>query len=120
VLEEVRKGQIEAPNLPSRILQLVRQNIGPRTLNRPFARLDSEHGSVTGAYEVAVDLLKAIPEREQEALKRYYVDLETENDICAMLDLTVGQFRNFKLQFRTQVMDAWCGKRDKGARPGCM
>jgi hypothetical protein len=120
VLEEIRKGQIEAPNLPSRILRLVRQNIGPRTLNRPFARLASEHGSVTGASEVAVDLLKAIPEREQEALRRYYVDLEAETDICAKLGLTVDQFRNFKLQFRTQVMGTWRGKRDKGTHPGSM
>jgi hypothetical protein len=100
VIEEIRNGHIDAPNLPSRILESVRRNTGHGTLNRQ-SRLDSEHRPVTDASEVVVNLLKATPEREQEALKRYYVDLETENDICATLGLTVDQFRNSKSRFRT-------------------
>jgi hypothetical protein len=115
VLEEIRKGQIEAPNLPSRILESVRRNIGPRTLGRPTP---AERRPVTRASEVAVDLLKAIPEREQEALKEYYVDLEAQADICAKLGLTVEQFRDLRLRIRSQFMNTWRGNRDRGTHPG--
>jgi len=58
-----------------------------------------------GRAQVATDLLAAIPKRGREALKRYYIDLEAENDICAELGLTVNQFRNSK-RLRTQFMKA--------------
>jgi hypothetical protein len=109
VVEEITKGHITSPNLPSQILELLRRNIGLRKLSRHSAKYDSKQQSVADASQVAAatDLLKTVPEWEREALKRYYIDLESESDICAELELSIDQFRKLKVRLRTQFMNTW-------------
>jgi hypothetical protein len=105
VIKEITKGHITRANLASRILESLRRNLRVLRLGHRSAEYDSRHHG-TDVSQVSTALLKAISEREREALKWYYVDLEAENDICAKLDLTDAQFRNFKRRFRTQFMNA--------------
>lgn len=114
VIQEIAKGCIAGPSLTSQILESIRRNIGPRKLSRQSAEHDLRHQPVTDGSRLAVDMLKSIPEREREALKRYYVDLKAENDICTELNLTVAQFHDCKLRFRTQFMNTWGRERDTG------
>lgn len=110
VIEEITIGHIAAgSNLSSQILELLRRNIGLSKLSRQSAKYHPKQQSVRDASQVALatDLLRAVPERERAALKRYYVDLESEKDICAQLGLTIAQFRNSKLRLRTQFMNIW-------------
>ena len=106
VIEEIKKGNITSPNLPSQILESIHRSIGVRKPSRPSAQYDAKEQSVADVAQIATDLLKVIPEREFKALKRYYVDLEDEDDICAEVDLTIDQFRNFKRGFRARLMTA--------------
>lgn len=96
LIQEIKLGHVTGPILPSQILKAVHRSTQHHENNQ----------SLTDAARVAADLLTAIPKREREALKQYYVDLEAENDICAELDLTVDQFRNSRSRFRTQFMHA--------------
>jgi hypothetical protein len=107
IIEEIRQEHITSANLPSQILELLRRHIRLNKLNPQSAKDTSKHQSAMDASQVAVakDLLNAIPEQEREALKRYYVYLESENDICSQLDLSIEQFRKLKLRFRTQFMN---------------
>jgi hypothetical protein len=107
VIEEITLGHITSVNLPSQILELLRRHIRLNKLNPQSAKDTSKHQSAMDASQVAVakDLLSAVPEQEREALKRYYVYRESENDICSQLDLSIAEFRKFKLRFRTQFMN---------------
>lgn len=98
VIYEIKKGRVNSRNLPSKILQSVRQHIGVRKLSRRPANSEARNQSVMIAAQVATVLLNAIPEREREALKRYYVDLEADNAICA-------EFRDSRHRLRTQFFE---------------
>jgi len=103
VIQEIKKGNVAGASLPAQILESLHRNIGPRAINRHLANCYSTHESEGS--QVATDLLKAFPEREREALKRYYVDWKTEDDVCAELRMTMAEFRDTKFRFRTQFMN---------------
>lgn len=106
VIEEIKEGHVTGPDLPSQILKSVRRNIGLSKLSRKSTKPETRNHGATITTQLATGLLKAIPEREREALKRYYVDPKAENRICAELDLPIDQFRNSKRRLRAQFIDA--------------
>jgi hypothetical protein len=106
MIEEIQKGHITSADLPSQILESVRRNMGVRKLNERSVKYDGQGQSVIDAAEVATHLLKAIPKREREALRRYYVGVEAENDICADLGVTEDQFHDYRRGFKTQFINA--------------
>jgi hypothetical protein len=104
VIKEIINGRITDPNLPAQILQLLRASTGLHKLGHPSAKSVSIHQSVADASQLLTDLLNAVSDREREALKRYYVDLEPEKDICAELGFTTIEFSDCKLRLRTEFM----------------
>jgi len=107
VIEEITQGHITSTNLPSQILELLRRHIRLNKLRPQSAHYDSKHLSETDASKVGVakGLLNAVTEQGRKALKRYYFDRESENDICAELGLNIAQFRNSRLRLRTKFMN---------------
>ena len=103
VIQEIKEGNVAGASLPALILESLRRNIGPRAINRQLANCDSTHESEGS--QIAMGLLKAFSERERDALKRYYVDWKTEDDVCAELHMTIAEFRDTKFRFRTQFMN---------------
>lgn len=102
LIEEITNGRITDSKLTSQIIESVRLNIK----RQPLSHRPVDHDSSAKASQLAIALMKAIPDLEQKALKRYYVDLEAETEVCAKLHLTITQFRDSKLRLRTLFMDS--------------
>ena len=103
VIRDIKSGLIGSANIRSQILELIRRNLELYKLICRSEECDLNIRPVSDVSHLAADLLRAMSEREQQALKRYYVDREAENDICEALSLTPEEFRNLK----HHLMKAW-------------
>ena len=113
VIRDIKSGLIGSANIRSQILESTRRNLELYKLIRRSEECDLNIQPVSDLSHVAADLLRAMSEREREALKRYYVDREVENDICGALSMTPEEFRNLK----HHLMKAWRQRTRISAQP---
>jgi DNA-directed RNA polymerase specialized sigma24 family protein len=109
VLDSVRQGRVrETRGLDAYVLAAVRRCIAIHRsrlgVASSMAARDPEREIGTRASEAMVCLLKSIPEREREALTRYYLYGETEDEISTALNLAEGELHLCKARFRTTAM----------------
>jgi DNA-directed RNA polymerase specialized sigma24 family protein len=109
VLDSVRQGRVrESRELDAYVLAVVRRCIAMHRSRlgvvSSMAARAPEREIGTRASEAMVGLLKSIPEREREALTRYYLYGQTEDEISTALGLVEGGFHLCKARFRTTAM----------------
>jgi predicted transposase len=105
LIKNIRETFIEDPNrLASCVLTLLRQYIGSQITACPY--LVSEDESPVNIQSVGAirELLGKIGVVDREALRRYYVDKETGEQICRELNITSTRFRVIKNTPRTSGM----------------
>jgi RNA polymerase sigma factor (sigma-70 family) len=66
--------------------------------------------------EVAMRILRSLPERDREVLARFYLEEQTPEQICAEMNLTETQFRLIKSRAKARYGEL--GKRRFAQRKG--
>lgn len=105
VIKNIREASIDDPNrLASYVLTVLREYIGSQITACPH--LVSEDESPVNIKSVGAirELLGKIAVVDREALRRYYVDKETGEQICRELNITSTRFRAIKNTARTAGM----------------
>jgi hypothetical protein len=99
VIESLRTTAIDDPNrLVSCVLTALRQYVDSQTIGTPYWVPESE--SHVNAIRESLDVTDAV---ETEALRRFYVGMETEEQICQALHITPGRLRAMKNTVRAGV-----------------
>jgi hypothetical protein len=105
VIKNIRETSIDDPNrLASYVQTVLREYIGSQITACP--RLVSEGESPANIESVGAirELLGKIGVVDREALRTYYVDKETREQICRKLNITSARFRVIKNTARTSGM----------------
>jgi len=107
VLEEIRRRHPTYSHLGAHVLAAVRGQIALNR-RRPAGAFDSLARSADAAAELKASkafarLLKTLPDWKREAFVRYYVWEQTESDVCAVMRLTLAEFRDCKRWLRDKV-----------------
>jgi RNA polymerase sigma factor (sigma-70 family) len=114
VVQAIRRGELREPErLMGFVRTVVRRQIAGYIDNRVHSRRDEMNIEISGgiadrrnnpeqslAFREKVELmksvLKALSERHREILTRFYLNEQTQEEICEEMDLTETQFRLLK------------------------
>ena len=90
VIESIRKASAGDPiHLASRILTALREYTSAQKTPNLVPESESRVNAIT-------ELPDTITALDREALRRYYVEQETEEEICRALNITTARFRAIK------------------------
>ena len=104
LIKNIRETPIDDPNrLASHVLTLLRQYISSQVTASPHLVSDKESNANRDLGAIRT-MLASIAAVDREALHRYYVCEETEEQICRDLNMTSIQFRTIRNTTRTLVM----------------
>jgi hypothetical protein len=102
VIESIIETRIDNPNrLASHVLTVLHQYINSQTTAGTPLVLENEAHVNINTVRVIRELLAKIAAVDREALRRYYVDNETSDQICQALNITTTQFHAVKCTLRT-------------------
>jgi hypothetical protein len=105
VIKSIRETSIDDPNrLVSYVLTVLRQYIGSQMSAHPHLLAKNESPVNIKSMGAIEELLGKIADVDREALRRYYVDKETQEQVCRSLKITSARFRAIKRTTRTGVM----------------
>ena len=104
IAKDLGETSIDNPShLVSRVVTVLRQYIGSQITAYPH--LVSENESRVNIHVAAVKkLLAELATVDRKALFRYYVNRETEEQICSALNITLARFHGLKNATKTAVM----------------
>jgi hypothetical protein len=104
IAKDLGKTSIDNPRrLASRVISVLRQYIGSQI--KAYPHLATENESRVNVHVAAVkELLAKLSTLERRALYRYYVDKETEEQICSELNITPAHFHALRSITKTAVM----------------
>jgi hypothetical protein len=102
VIESIRKTSTDEPiRIASYVLTALREYTGSQMRATPNWGTERE-SRVTAIREV----LDKITAEDMEALHRYYVDKETEEQICRALNITSARFRAIRAGVRSRLTES--------------
>src|SRR5260370_18172518 len=102
--KEVGEVSIDSPrHLASRVVAVLRQYIGSKITAYPHLVSENE-SRVNIRVDAVKELLAKLATVDRRALYRYYVDKETEEQICSALNITPARFHALKNTTKTAVM----------------
>ena len=103
VIESIKNTSIDDPNrLASCVLTALRQYTHSQMTAAPPSVPEDQ-----SRVNAVTELLDDITAVAMEALRRYYVARETEEQICRALDITSSRFRALKTTIRTGIKSKW-------------
>ncbi|HWZ32384.1 MAG TPA: hypothetical protein VNX18_13685 [Bryobacteraceae bacterium] len=109
VIQSIRETPIDNPNcLASHVLTVLRQYISSQMMAGPSLVLDDESRVNMNDIGAIRDLLAKIAAVDREALRRYYVDQETSEQVCQALNLPATRFLAVTSTIRTAVTPRGC------------
>jgi hypothetical protein len=104
LITNLREVSIDNPNrLASYVLTLLRQYINSHITASPHL-VSVKESNANGRVGPIRTMLANIAALDREALRRYYVDQETEEQICRALNITPARFRSLRNTTRAAVM----------------
>ncbi len=97
VIESIRETSFDDPNrLASHVFTVLRQYIGSHMTACPHLVPESEPPMNLKRVGAIKELLGKIADVDRQALRRYYVGKETQEQVCPALNLTSARFRAIK------------------------
>jgi DNA-directed RNA polymerase specialized sigma24 family protein len=96
----IRGGEVRGPGQLAAFVReaMKRQGKGPA---RELARLGAQDGDrARERADVMSEVLQSFPQRDREALVRFYLREQTEQQICASMRISAAQFRVLKSRAR--------------------
>jgi hypothetical protein len=103
VIESIKNTSIDDPNrLASCVLTALRQYTHSQMTAAPPSVPEDQ-----SRVNAVTELLDEITAVDLEALRRYYLGRETEEQICRALDTTSSRFRALKTTVRTEIKSKW-------------
>jgi hypothetical protein len=104
VIKSIRETFRDHPNrLASHVLTVLDQYIGSQRTASPHLVLENESRVNMQDVGAMRELLAKIAAVDREALRRYYVDQETSEQICQALNISAARFQAVKRTHRTSV-----------------
>jgi hypothetical protein len=104
VIKSIKENSIENPNhLASHVLGVLHQYISSQTTADPDLALVNELRVNIKNVRAIREFLAKIAAVDREALRRYYVEKETSEQICQTLHFTSGRFHAVRRSLRTAL-----------------
>ena len=94
VIQSIGANSIDNPNrLASHVFSVLHQYISCQTTASPHLALENESRMNINALGAIRELLAKVASVDREALRRYYVDQDTSEQVCQALNITSTRLR---------------------------
>lgn len=94
VIKSIRETSADNPNhLASHVLTILHQYISSQTTAGPHLVIESESRVNVNDMATIQELVGKVSAVDREALRRYYVDKETSEQVCQALGITSAKFQ---------------------------
>lgn len=104
VIRSIRTGSIDNPNrLASHVLTILNEYIRSQTAVGVHLAIQNEKRANKKDIAVILELLAKIEAVDREALRRYYVEGATSEQVCQVLHLPSARFHRLKSTLRSAV-----------------